>query len=169
MARDNTKTDRRLKGPTVDMIEKLQAAQDAIHNTTIGDWRAYRIKTQNMHAERLSMFLPEGMELQINRIWHAEALHFHRAQMASRIIHRGYWWKLSQAGSKEFIRLFAAPGSIVTMGSNDLHLVEQCPEDRPSLSVCLFAAQYPDLPGMEPLNKVEAATLLAAAKTCLSK
>lgn len=153
----------------MDIIEKLQAATGHIQNTQIRDWRAYRICNENMELERLAMFLPEGMELQINCIWHAKALHFHRAPMASRIIHRGYWWQLSQAGAKEFVRLFAAPGSIVTMGSNDIHLIEQCPENRPSISVCLFAAQYPDLPGIVPLELFTAAQLLTVAKSHLSK
>ena len=146
----------------VSLPEVLQRAIAAIVRTRIDDWAAYRVDNEMMNLERLRMWLPGNLELQINRIWHASAPHFHRAPMVSKIILGGYTWQLKQNGAAEFVRMFSTRGSIVSMGPLDIHVIERN-EWEPSLSVCLFGMQYPEIPGAEPMTCFEADAILGMA------
>ena len=126
-------------------------------------WKAYGIETAQTKLYRISLVLPDGSgEFQINRIWHAKAAHFHRSAMMSLIVRNGYWWQLQQKGAAEFVRLFAAPGSIVSMGPEDVHLIEET--SRPSISFCWFGMAYGVLPGMHTLTPVDRYDLWDDAK-----
>lgn len=149
------------------MLERLEKAISLIPDSRITDWTAYSVKNDLTNLDRLRMWLPDGSEFQINRIWHAIAPHFHRSSMISKIIRYGYWWQLNQDGAKERLRLFASPGSIVSLAPNDVHLIEQCSNNRPSISFCLFDAQYPELDNMSILPVVDAEELLTTAKVLM--
>lgn len=138
------------------MVDILNAATWAVQDTVQDDWTGYKIHNERMQLHRLRLWLPCGLEFQINKIWHAVAPHFHRAPMASRILQAGYWWQLRQLGAVKFVKLFAAPGSVVTMGPDDVHLIDRVDKGRlPSISVCLFADQYPGMADTVPLSPGE--------------
>lgn len=103
-------------------------------------WSAYECDNGSQNLTRLSKYL-DGDEVQINLLRHAEAAHYHDCEMMSLILDVGYAWELRQAGCAEFQTQYAAPGSLITLGPNDVHSIPRSRDGSRSLSLCVFSRQ----------------------------
>jgi hypothetical protein len=135
----------------------------SVLDTPLHRWWAYRCDNPVQSVDRLACHIGDT-ELQINEIKHSNAAHRHGYPMTSLILMGGYTWFLKQDGAAEELELFAAPGSIVRMGTNDQHRI---PEQvgRTFLSLCAFDGGLTDWHQHYPkLLEHEAKRLLDAAK-----
>ena len=148
------------------MIKMLPRAMEIVRQSGPANWHAYRCESTYQQLDRLYLHDDRGgfiYEIQLNWITHAEGPHFHRCNMASFMLARGYGYWLQQAGSPRPRYQFAAPGSIVTMGMDDVHWIPRSKER--SLSLCLFDCTYNDFhKTFPPLSDGERAGILMAAK-----
>lgn len=152
--------------------ETLDRMQRLLDGEALALW-SYRCQNDVQDFDRLAFHTQiEGrpIEVQINRIRHANGWHYHATDMTSYMLRGGYTWHLRQAGASEPIELYASQGSIIRMGPNDEHRIPSL--DVSSISLCVFEAQtawhqhYPCLPwlmqgyligaAVEPLQEVAA-------------
>lgn len=102
------------------------------------NWNGYFCSNDVQEINRLS-FHYKTFEIQINEIFHSRVPHTHSSNMISLILDRGYRWFLQQQGAVESLEMFAAPGTIIRMGPQDVHWIPD--QANPSLSICIFDTQ----------------------------
>jgi len=116
----------------------------------IKDWHGYSCVNSVQELNRLC-FHHDGCEVQVNEIVHSKEPHIHTSCMTSLILDKGYQWVLQQEGAKSSLQMFAAPGTVIRMGPNDVHWIP--PQKDKSLSFCVFEHQsdwHSHYPSLDP-------------------
>ena len=120
------------------LLSDLPAIVDHVLASQPADWWAYHCDNGTQLLDRLACYWGT-YEVQLNLLTHSVQAHCHACDMLSLILERGYGYYLQQRGAKQALPLFAAPGSLITMGPEDTHWIP--PQTPPSLSLCIFTKQ----------------------------
>lgn len=120
------------------VLQDLPAIVAHVLATAPGDWWAYHCDNGTQLLDRLSCYWGT-YEVQLNRIVHSEQAHCHACDMCSLVLDQGYGYHLQPYGAEHALRLFAAPGSVITLGPQDTHWIPK--QETPSLSLCVFTKQ----------------------------
>lgn len=102
------------------------------------DWHAYKCDNEVQSIVRLSSDYLTNSEIQINSITHSAGIHSHGCDMVSIMLDGGYTYSIMQEGAINFLEQYAAPGSVLRMGPNDIHMIPQY-KGTQSLSLCVFS------------------------------
>lgn len=134
---------------------------DFVRESQLSDWWAYECENDVQSLSRLAAHRGR-YEVQLNWIRHSEKLHCHGCEMVSLILARGYGYYLHQFPANRPAWMFAAPGSLITMGPNDSHSIPA--QKEPSLSLCVFDKQTDWHEHYAKLTKEDAARILSDAQ-----